>query len=211
MASDVSICNLALAHLGDEATVTSIDPPEGSQQAEHCARYYPIARNTVLESHAWKFATRRMALVELDDDPPGSWLYIYQYPNGCLTALSVLQDGATDDAATEDFAVETQDDGNQVIYTNVEDAQLRYVALVEDAGKFPALVVNAIARLLASMLAGPVIKGTEGMRVAGAQYQLYAGRDGNGGELALAKQADSNARQSSKLKDFQPTSIAARL
>ena len=36
MASDVQICNIALAHLGDTATVASINPPEGSAQAEHC-------------------------------------------------------------------------------------------------------------------------------------------------------------------------------
>ena len=33
MASEVDICNLALAHLGDAATVSSINPPEGSIQA----------------------------------------------------------------------------------------------------------------------------------------------------------------------------------
>ena len=40
MASEVEICNLALARLGDAATVVSIDPPEGSAQAEHCAMFY---------------------------------------------------------------------------------------------------------------------------------------------------------------------------
>ena len=59
MSSEVAICNLALAHLGDSATVASIDPPEGSAQSEHCARFYPIARDALLEMHAWKFATRR--------------------------------------------------------------------------------------------------------------------------------------------------------
>ena len=59
MASDVEICNLALSHLGDTATVASIDPPEGSAQAEHCARFYPIARDALLEKHDWSWATRR--------------------------------------------------------------------------------------------------------------------------------------------------------
>lgn len=52
MASEVDICNLALARLGDNATVASIDPPEGSAQAEHCARFYAIARDSLLEMHA---------------------------------------------------------------------------------------------------------------------------------------------------------------
>jgi hypothetical protein len=41
VASSVDIANLALAHLGDEAAVTSFDPPDGSAQAEHCARLLP--------------------------------------------------------------------------------------------------------------------------------------------------------------------------
>ena len=62
MASEVEICNLALSHLGDTATVASSDPPEGSAQAEHCARFYPIARDALLEMQNWKFATRRATL-----------------------------------------------------------------------------------------------------------------------------------------------------
>ena len=58
MASEVDICNLALGHLGDNATVSSISPPEGSAQAEHCARFYPIARDALLEMHNWNFAMR---------------------------------------------------------------------------------------------------------------------------------------------------------
>ena len=49
MASEVDICNLALGHLGDNATVASLNPPEGSVQAQHCARFYPIARDALLE------------------------------------------------------------------------------------------------------------------------------------------------------------------
>ena len=43
MATEVDICNLALAHLGDDATIATIKPPEGSAQAEKAARFYPIA------------------------------------------------------------------------------------------------------------------------------------------------------------------------
>ena len=65
MASEVDICNLALGHLGDNATVSSISPPEGSAQAEHCARFYPLARDALLEMGYWNFAMRRVALAQL--------------------------------------------------------------------------------------------------------------------------------------------------
>jgi hypothetical protein len=211
MASVVSICNLALSHIGDEATVTSIDPPEGSQQAEHCQRYYPIARNTLLESHPWSFATRRIPLVERTEDPPAEWAFIYQRPNGCLKSLAVTLPESTDPIDPgEEFVEETIDGDVQVIYTNVEGAVLRYIVLVEDTTKYTALVVNALSRLLASYLAGPIIKGEIGMKIGLAQRTLYQGQDGKGGELALAKAADSNARRRDTYKDFTPSSIAAR-
>jgi len=206
MTSEVSVCNLALSHLGDEATVSSIDPPEGSEQAERCAMFYPIARNTVLESHAWGCATTRKPLVELSGvEPPDSWAYAYAYPNGCLRPLVLLMPGASDDDDGKDFVVEETEDGTRVIYTNVEDADLRYIFLQDDTTRYSALMVNAIARLLASYLAGPVIKGTEGMKVSQGQLEFYEKVD-----LPKAKAADGNGRKKAQYNGFTPASIAAR-
>lgn len=206
MTSEVSICNLALAHLGDEATVTSVDPADGSAQAEHCARYYPIARNTVIEAHAWGCATTREALVELTNvDPPDSWAYAYAYPNGCLRPLVMLLPGATDDDDGKEFVVEETSAGVRVIYTNVEDAELRYIFLQDDTTRYSALMVNAIARLLASYLAGPVIKGTEGMKIAQGQREFYMKVD-----LPAATAADGNGRKKDQYSKFTPASISAR-
>jgi hypothetical protein len=60
------------------------------------------------------------------------------------------------------YQIETDTAGNKVIYTNQENALLRYQALVTDPTKFDPLFSNALAWHLASMLAGPVIKGSEG-------------------------------------------------
>ena len=76
MASDVGICNLALSRLGDAATVSSIDPPEGSTQADLCATFYPMARDSLLEMHAWAFATRRVDLSLLTAETD-AWVYAY--------------------------------------------------------------------------------------------------------------------------------------
>lgn len=206
MASEVAICNQGLGYLGDEATVTSIDPAEGSQQAEHCATFYPIARNTVLESHPWKCATTREALVELADvEPPATWGFAYAYPNGCLRPLVVLQPGATDDDDGEDFTIETTSDGTMVIYTNIEEAELRYIFLQEDTTKYTTLMVNAIARFLAHLLAGPVIKGSEGMKVSQAQLEIYEKVD-----LPKATARDGNSVKKSTYDKFVPASLAAR-
>lgn len=172
MASEVEICNLALAHLGDEATVASIDPPEGSAQAEHCARFYPIARDALLEMHDWKFTTRRVTLAELDVES-WNWAHAYAQPAGALRLLAVLPADAAPDAEGHEFDTENKEDGTGLILTNLEDATLRFTARVTDTTKFPPLVVDALARLLASYLAGPVLKGDVGKAEAKAQFAAF--------------------------------------
>ena len=89
--SEVTICNLALGHLGDTATVASIKPPDASVQAQLCARFYPMARNALLEMASWGFATRRVKLAEVAlPAEVGTWLHAYAAPNAMVNALAVL-------------------------------------------------------------------------------------------------------------------------
>ena len=167
MASEVDIANLALSHLGDDATIASLDPPEGSAQAEHCARFYPMARDSLLEMHSWRFATRRATLAELENTWP-QWDHAYAKPADCLRIISVIDPEVGDDLqvlgvkSVKQFTVEINDDLAEVILTNQEDAVVRYVARTTDTTKFPPLFVMALSWHLASMIAGPVIKGDAG-------------------------------------------------
>ena len=65
MASVADICNVALSHIGDEGVVVSIDPADGSSQAGHCKRFYPIARKAMIEMGAWNFALKRVEMAEV--------------------------------------------------------------------------------------------------------------------------------------------------
>lgn len=188
MASEVDICNLALSHLGDNATVASIDPPEGSAQAEHCARFYPSARDSLLEMHHWKFATRRATLALLDVDS-WSWSYAYAKPAGVLKMLAVLPAGATSDAASVDFDMEATDAGALLILSNTENASARYIAYVTDTTLFSPLFSLALSWQLAGLLAGPLLKGDAGAAEAkrcAAMAQSY---------LAKAAESDANQRK----------------
>jgi hypothetical protein len=212
MASEVDICNLALAHLGDSATVASISPPEGSAQAEHCARFYPIARDSLLEMHNWNFSTKRILLAQVTNDW-NMWQYAYGLPNNCINPISVISSDAYDDYATrfvptdtpqfshnyspviaagryvpQPFTIETIADGTHILYTNLENAVLRYQASVDDTTEFSSLFVMTLSWHLASMLAGPVIKGDVGAAEAKRCAQMMAGY------LAEAKKSDSNQR-----------------
>lgn len=213
MASEVNICNLALSHLGDSATVSSIDPPEGSAQAEHCARFYPIARDALLEMHTWSFATRRIQLAQVVNSWP-EWDYAYSVPSNALNLIAILAPDATDDyvesvpASTtgqyspKPFTQETGEDGSQIIFTDQPNAVLRYTTIVDDATKFTPLFVVALSWHLASFLAGPVIKGdvgaAEAKRCAAVAMQY----------LAQAKQSDAGQRRVSVI--HEPDFMRAR-
>lgn len=161
MASVIEICNLALSHLGDTATVASINPPEGSAQAEHCARFYPMARDALLEMHNWKFATRRVLLAQLLTES-WSWSFAYGMPANAIKIVAVLPYEAASDAESEDFEVECSDAGTVQIFSNTERACVRYIAQVTDTTTFSPLFVMALSYQLAAMLAGPIIKGDAG-------------------------------------------------
>ncbi|MET3122605.1 hypothetical protein AAKU67_002207 [Oxalobacteraceae bacterium GrIS 2.11] len=199
MASEVDICNAALAELGDTATVVAINPPSGSVQATLCARFYPIARDALLEMHTWGFATKRVQPALLAETPPTPWAYAYQAPSDVLNFLSITDPNATDDYSaglqnygsvtgasqyniglyqTQPFATEVDAAGNQVIYTNQQNAMLRYSGRVTDTTTFSPLFIEALTKYLKSKLAGPVIKGSEGreaMKSALAEFKIALG------------------------------------
>ena len=182
MATEIDICNLALAHLGDDATIASISPPEGSTQAEQAARFYPLARNSLLESHTWNFASKSATLSTTPNNLE-QWEYAYVAPADMMTPLAIISPTAHNDYATRMSSGDTPGGitsnysptivaGHYTpqqftlegiyIYTNQENALLRYQALITDSTKFSPLFVITLSWHLASMMAGPIIKGDQG-------------------------------------------------
>jgi hypothetical protein len=181
LASEVDICNIALSHIGAEAQVASISPPDGSVEAGYCARFYPIARKELLEDQTWSFAKRRVQLVEVANTSK-VWAYAYATPSPMVNALRVLRlkyindasllwpagsylnNGQIDELFTERgssfFEIE---DG--VLRTNEPDAVLLYTVDVTDTTVFSPKFVSALGMLMASYLAGPVIKGADGASI----------------------------------------------
>lgn len=187
MASEVDICNLALSHLGDRATVASLDPPEGSAQAELCARFYPIARDSLLQMHGWNFATKRAVLAQLSTGPTG-WAYSYARPQDALDVFDIQMPDTQDYVLeSQPYLCETELDGDEVIYTNVQNAVCRYVARIEDTTKFSPLFVIALSWHLAAMLAGPVMKGDVGAAESKRCSQMA--------QFYLAQAAQKDAQQ----------------
>lgn len=193
MANAVEICNLALGHIGSDANVASIAPPDGSVEAGYCARYYPLARKLTIALAQWGFATTRQALAEVTNNS-NVWLFAYSQPANCIKPYRVLKAGATNEQDGASFTIE-----GGIIYTNEAEATLVYTQDITDTTRFSPEFVSALSWMVASYLAGPIIKGNDG---AAAAQKL---RDRAVAETRLAAAGDAN--RSSETHGAVPISI----
>jgi hypothetical protein len=200
---------MGLSHLGSDARVASIDPPDGSVEAGHCATFYDQARTELLEPGNWSFSLKRAALAEITNTSD-TWAYAYTKPSDCLRALRVLRPGSTLTVFTQDetqYSPNDQDSAafdieGDVLFSNEPDATLVYVRDVTDTTKFTASFKATLGYLLASYLAGPIIKGNEGVKIGDAMRQRA---------MSLADTAaTAAANASSTTHEFVASQLVAR-
>jgi hypothetical protein len=198
MASTVDIANIALSHLGADAVVTQLSPPDGSVEAGHCARFLPIARQAAIATHSWAFARKRVVLALLTNDS-SEWLYKYQVPSDCLRTRKVL---AKDDADYPERGTAEYEREGDAIYTDQPEASLVYTRDVTDTTKYPADFVSGLGMVLAGYLAGPLIKGRESISIGNSWTQA--------GMNALRAAAAQDASAGQDTAEFTPDTIKAR-
>ena len=165
MASVVDICNTALSHLGNKPNIASIEPPEGSAEADYCARFWPIARDMALSQGLWGFATKYQSLNQSVDVVPG-WTYKYSLPNDCLTVKSVLP---SEGVEPQDYKL-INDKGQRYIVTNTASARIECVFRETNPMVYSPEFVNAVSYLLASYLAMAV---TGEPKIKEAMFNTY--------------------------------------
>lgn len=219
--AEVTICNLALSRLGEEANITSLDPPEGSTQAQVCAHFYYVALNKLLEEYDWKFATRKIELTRYDpEDVDGrGWRNTFAWPGACLRIVKLSPTRAfmiSDEEAPEfhmvqepfwfdppdcPFEIETTDKG-KVIFCNEDHPVATYIRSNIEANEFSATFTDALAWLLASFIAGELIKANEGISVAQSCYKAY--------QSALSVCIRKDANQQLRRKKYISPWIRAR-
>lgn len=147
----------------------------------------------------------------------GTWLYAYALPSDAVNTLAVIPAEAVADYESsfgpvalefyppypqgyvpvpnspsyvpQEYVTETQPDGTQIVLTNCQDAVLRYTGLVTDTTKFSALFTLALSWLLASMLAGPLIKGDAGAAQSKRCLEMFGSIKGS------AAASDANQRK----------------
>ncbi len=162
MVSVVSICNLALGHLGADHIS---DLSEASTEARTCKRFYDQTRDTLLGSgYPWSFAKATADLAEAGGVAKWRWEHTYPKPADCLRVKTVHLSnipgslGLTEEALwAEELGTPYELSAGHVL-CNISPATLRYIRREVDPSKYDPLFVEALSWHLAARLAMPLTR-----------------------------------------------------
>ncbi len=152
MASVVEICNRALSNIGNSRSINSLN--EASKEAGECSLHFDACRDSVLADFDWNFATKRVALADTGAPPP-DWQYAYRYPADCVRITEIMVPGVRNPTAAQRISYEVGADASgtgKLIYTDQEDAWLKYVGRVTDVNMYDAIFAEALAWRLAAAI-----------------------------------------------------------
>jgi hypothetical protein len=156
-ANTMTICNMALGHLGVLQTISSLD--EKSQEAIACKRFWDVCRESTLRDFTWPFATRFETLELVEEQPTSEWLYSYRYPNDCLFVRRIFSGVRNDDEGSMIRYLVGADDNGQLIFTDQEDAEIEFTHESNVPARWPVDFVLAASLHLAALIAPSVTKG----------------------------------------------------
>lgn len=189
---DVDIANLALGLLGISNGITSLDPPDKTEQAKAAAFHLPKIRDWLLQSAPWNFADTYIALAADASNVPGTqfaypgWRYAYQYPNDCLQPVAISTQAGLRFGPLYftnhfrlgtgvNFAVpkipykifqSTAVPGQLAIATDIPNAYLFYIASVDNYALWDPMATQALSAFLAQRMGGSLR--TDGQKVSAA-------------------------------------------
>lgn len=150
--SEVSICNMALSHLGVAKEIANLET-ESSQEAAACRRFFVEARDNTLRDYPWPFATKIADLALVEEDPNDEWQYSYRMPSDALRLNRILSGLRNDNAQSRVPYRVVRDDVGLLIYTDQEDAEIEYVMRETDPTRYPADFRMALSLRLAAYIA----------------------------------------------------------
>jgi len=151
MTSVVSLCNIALDHIG----VPSIaDLDEASEEARKCNLHYALTRDTMLQGYPWLFAKKTLVLAEVANVWEERWEHSYTRPSDCLKVRRIVPEiDRGEETNPIPYSV-----GEGLIFCNSSPAKLEYTKRFEDPAKFPPLFQEALTWALASKICIPLTK-----------------------------------------------------
>ncbi len=151
------ICSDALAQLGQRPITDITDTT--NPHAILCNSVYYIARDSLLSEFMWSFAIRRVALAVDVTAPDFGYTYRFQLPADCLRVIGV-------DSREYKYVIEYG-----YLLSNQETLYLKYIARIEEPGRFDPLFAEALGARIARKLAMPILKKASAVQIAEGIYQ----------------------------------------
>ncbi len=192
MKSTIQLFNTALGRLGGEQIPYNRSPQEQDATGILCENLFPHVLDMVLEAHEWGFATRRVYLAKLPEQQPENPSYVFRYalPTDCVKPVSL--EGYAGVNRTPAYLIESN-----AILTNKQNAELVYIARVEEPRAWPPSFADALAWAMAGELASARINDSQKQNWC---YQNY--------EIALAKAAARDRAKQNPHRKQSPGLVA---
>jgi len=148
MASDITVCNIALDLIGSDP-INSFD--DGNKRSNLCKRNFAHVRDSVLQGHPWNSAMRRAIIPKSTVAPAFQFDNSYPLPEGptpekCLRAFAIWENQQWH----QQFRVE----GRNLLTDAGDPLNLLYIAQIADMESLHPQLRNAIAMSLAVLLVG---------------------------------------------------------
>lgn len=173
--SKIQLASNALILLGDAPISSFNDPGAG---AKAISNLYESAYLSILSSHRWNFATKKLQLARLSENPLNEYSYQFQLPTDMVMLIT------TTPSSTYKIL------GNK-LYSDSTSIEIDYVfRITED--KFPPYFTKAFEFYLATQLAIPV---TEDINKMDMMQRMFERESRN------ARYADSQSAPATPIVD----------
>lgn len=141
-----TICNLALAKIGDQMIMSMDDP---TVEARFCKLFYAPSLAALLRSHDWNWAVGMTQLSALATPPAFDWDYSYQLPSDFARILTLNAFQSNEPFCDYEII------GDKLM-TDEASAFITYVKNVVDPNLFDPMFVELLALSIAAKLAKPL-------------------------------------------------------
>lgn len=166
--SSIQISSNALILLG-HAPISSFDEPGAGPQA--ASNLYEQTYLSLLTTHRWRFATKKVQLARLSETPLNGFSYQFQLPSDLLYLIK------------KEVGFDYEVYGDK-LFSNNQTESIDYIYRVNE-DKLPPYFIKTFEFFLASQLAIPVVGNTSRAEYYQGQYEM---------QLRRAKFADSTQR-----------------
>ena len=198
MASKTGTCNLSLGHLGISKEIGNIET-EKSASAAACRRYFDISLDEVFRDFVWPFANKYADLGLVEESPNEDWAYSYRYPSDCRRLQKILS-GIRNDTNDTRVPYELGNDANgKLIFTDKENAQVKYTVFISDAGLYTSDFIMMHSFLLAAYIA-PRITGGDPFGLRKDAFNFYLLSQGKAQDNALNEQGNEKPVEAESIR-----------